>query len=126
MTRPQLIDQPFDRATDVTSIAVRLHPLDVGFDLRAECITTVVDCTGPSLRVSYADRRGERRVMSGPRRAVIQRLRDLGYSVQPVIHYRREDGVSGYESGDILVDETGARVRAVRTGHGVQLEPVHD
>ncbi len=40
------------------------------------------------------------------------------------IHYRGSEGVCGYQAGDILIDdETGQRLLAVKTGHGVQLEP---
>jgi len=126
MARLILIDQPFDQAADVTSISVRLHPLDVGFDLRAEGIVCEIDCSGPELRASYSDERGERRIVSGASREVIARLRAVGYKVQPIIHWRQQEGVSGYQVGDILVDETGARMRAVRTGAGIQLEPVRD
>jgi len=39
-------------------------------------------------------------------------------------HYRSEDGISGYEEGDLLVDDTtGEHSRVVRTGTGLQLEP---
>lgn len=119
-------DIPFESASDVTAITNRLHPLDVGFDLRGEGVVAQIDCDADEseLRVSYATRSGERRVVSGPRREVIAHLRSAGYSVQPVIHWRQEHGVYGYDEGDILVDEAGARLRAVRTGAGIQLEPV--
>lgn len=73
-------DIPFDAASDVTSIRYRLHPLDVGFDLRGEGITTKIG-PEPVLRASYADRAGERRVIEGPREAVIEHLRRVGYRI---------------------------------------------
>src|SRR5690606_34313458 len=113
----------FEAAGDVTSIKNRLHPIDVGFDLRTLGMSAEVHCTdGEDMRASYADEDGNRRVVQGPRREVIARLREVGYDVQPVIHYRLSDGIYGYDEGDILVDETGCRSRAVRTGAGIQLE----
>lgn len=78
-TQDQLVsDVPFDEATDVSSIVYRLHPLDVGFSLRAEKIPVQIGSDDP-LRVSYADSHGERRVISGPRALVLRRLRAIGY-----------------------------------------------
>lgn len=49
-------DMPFDQATDVTSIAIRLHPLDVGFDLRGERMTAEIACeAGSDLRAPTYD-----------------------------------------------------------------------
>lgn len=81
--RSLVLDVPFEDAQDVTSICLRLHPLDVGFDLRGERMPVDVSAD-PSLelRVSYADREGACRVMSGPRTKVLRRLRLLGYVVR--------------------------------------------
>lgn len=76
----QLTDIPFDDAPNVSAIRYRLHPLDVGFDLRTERIAVAIDCTG-DVRVSYADQSGERRVMSGPVIEVVEALRAIGYDV---------------------------------------------
>lgn len=74
-------DGDFDDAGDVRSIRWRLHPLDVGFDLRAERMTvSLEDDIYP--RVSYAED-GARRVIAGPRALVIARLRAAGYEVAP-------------------------------------------
>jgi hypothetical protein len=76
-------DISFEDAFDVRSIRYRLHPLDVGFDVRAERVAVEVaqsDADG-LLRVTYAARNGDRRVMHGPRAEVIARLRKLGYRI---------------------------------------------
>lgn len=75
-------DIAFEDAHDVGSIRYRLHPIDVGWDLRGEGVAVAVDASDDPLRVSYADRSGERRVMAGSQRAVVARLRRLGYSVE--------------------------------------------
>lgn len=117
-------DIPFAAAADIGSIQNRIHPLDVGFDLRVQGLAAEIVCeAGAELRVSYADRLGDRRVVAGDRREVIAHLRSVGYAVQPVIHWHTGTGVYGYDDGDLLVDEAGNRVRAVRTGAGIQLEP---
>lgn len=42
-----------------------------------------------------------------------------------ILTYRSEDGVTGYIEGDVLVDVTcGEATRAVRTGHGMELEMI--
>jgi hypothetical protein len=76
-----LIDVSFDDATDVQAIRYRLHPGDVGFDLRAQRTPIVVE-REESLRCSYPDEHGERRVMAGPFAAVVARLRALGFDVE--------------------------------------------
>lgn len=78
----RVIDMSFEAATDVTSIRYRLAPIDVGFDLRAEGVEVVIDAAEYPLRVSYADDEGERRVLEGSRREVVDRLRALGYVVR--------------------------------------------
>lgn len=75
---PLVSDVPFEEAADVGSIVYRLHPIDVGFSLRAEQIPVQIGPEDP-LRVSYADDRGDRRVISGPRALVLRRLRAVGY-----------------------------------------------
>ena len=76
----KLADVHFDDASDVGSIRYRLHPLDVGFDLR-ELDTAVSIGDEPELRVSYPDEDGERRVMCGPRDVVLARLEELGFRI---------------------------------------------
>lgn len=74
-----IVDIPFDEASDVTSIELRLHPIDVGFDLRSDDIEIEVPASAETLRVSYPARDGSRRVMSGPRAEVLRRLGLLGF-----------------------------------------------
>lgn len=73
-------DVDFDAAEDVSSIEVRLHPLDVGYEVKRSGMVVRIDET-PTLRVSYAARNGDRRVMEGPLDAVVGRLRKLGYKI---------------------------------------------
>jgi hypothetical protein len=78
-----MTDGAFENATDVTSIRYRLHPLDVGFDLRrAGHVVEIGD--EPQLRVSYPAEDGERRVIDGPRQLVVARLRKLGFTIRLV------------------------------------------
>lgn len=77
---PKLRDVPFEVAEDVGSIRYRLHPLDVGFDLREQC-TAIEFGDEPEIRVSYPAEDHERRVMSGPRALVIARLEELGFRI---------------------------------------------
>jgi hypothetical protein len=72
---------PFTEATDVGSIAYRLHPIDVGFDLRAMAMPVSIRATDDPLRVSYANKRGARQVCEGPQLAVVRVLRACGYRV---------------------------------------------
>jgi len=74
-----ITDIPFDVAEDVTSIGYRLHPLDVGFDLRVQEMAVAVARADDPIRVSYPDREGKRRVISGPQDVVLRRLRRLGF-----------------------------------------------
>jgi hypothetical protein len=78
MAHTPVSDVPFELALEVTSIRYRLHPLDVGFDLR-ESSARIVIGREPRLRVSYPARDGSRRVLEGPREAVLRRLRRLGF-----------------------------------------------
>lgn len=73
-------DVRFEDATNTVGIGLRLHPLDVGFDLRAEGVEAAVP-EGAELRASYARRNGDRYVMSGLREAVIKALRRQGYKL---------------------------------------------
>lgn len=76
-------DTPFESTPDVGSIQYRLHPIDVGFDLREDDLT-VNFAYEPTLRVSYPDKQGGRRVMHGPINDVLERLEQLGFSVAVV------------------------------------------
>lgn len=76
---PTIADLPFDEAVSVTSIGMRLAPIDVGFDLRSEGMAIKADSSAATIRASYATRRGERRVVSGPRADVLAHLRRQGY-----------------------------------------------
>lgn len=78
-----LTDVPFEKARDVGNITLRLHPLDVGYDLRAEGMSIAQPAGAPdgTLRASYAARDGERRVVEGPYRQVIAWLRGAGYAI---------------------------------------------
>lgn len=79
------IDVAFDASARVGEIRYRLHPLDVGFDLRGERIATEVDVSAPTIRVSYARRRdGERRVIEGPTATVLALLRREGYRFREI------------------------------------------
>ena len=75
----KVTDEAFDAAGDVGSIRYRLHPLDVGFDLRAQGMPIAIDAADDPIRVSYPDADRERRVMSGPQVDVLARLRKLGF-----------------------------------------------
>lgn len=77
-----LTDIAFEDARDVSSISYRLHPLDVGFSLVTERMpVSILDSGDPELRASYAAKDGSRRVLSGPRKDVIARLRAVGYVI---------------------------------------------
>jgi len=79
-----LTDLPFDDAPEVTSIRYRLHPLDVGFDLRSAGVAVEIG-EELTLRVSYPSAKGERYVVEGPREEVLTRLRKLGFTfISPV------------------------------------------
>lgn len=77
---PTLADLPFAEARDVGVIGPRLHPIDVGWSLRAERTPVRLE-PGATLRVSYADRHDDRRVVSGPRTQVVAHLRAAGYTI---------------------------------------------
>lgn len=90
-----ITDTPFDDAKNVFSIGLRLHPLDVGFDLRAERMPVEIPPDGSgTLRASYATRDGERRVVDGPREDVIRHLRAHGYDVRRLIPVPAEGQVT--------------------------------
>ena len=75
----RLTDLVFEDATCVRDIRYRLHPLDVGFDLREQRMTVAIDASDDPLRVSYPGKDGERRVLDGPQQDVLRRLRALGF-----------------------------------------------
>lgn len=75
----KITDIAFDDAVNVIGIKYRLHPIDVGFDLRAEDTPVAVSPTDDPMRVSYPAADGSRRVMEGPQPAVVARLRKLGF-----------------------------------------------
>ena len=77
-----MIDMPFAEAVDVADIGYRLHPIDVGYDLRAERTPVSIQHEG-SIRVSYAAHNGERRVAEGEAALVVALLRSAGYLVVP-------------------------------------------
>ena len=79
MPKQDVLDIPFEEATDDTSIRYRLAPLDVGFDLRVQEMKVQVNRSDDPIRVSYATRNGERRVIYGAQDAVLRRLRRHGY-----------------------------------------------
>jgi hypothetical protein len=81
---PTIADVPFTEAVGVAQIGMRLAPIDVGFDLRAEGMAITTGASAATMRVSYATRRGERRVVSGPRADVLMHLRRQGYRFQEV------------------------------------------
>ena len=73
----------FEDAANVGEIRYRLHPIDVGFDLRAESMAVDMGDSEDALRVSCADEGGARVVLTGSRDDVISELRRLGYEVKP-------------------------------------------
>lgn len=79
VTPKAVVDRDFDSVENVYSIRYRLHPLDVGFDLRAHKMAVAIAHADDPLRVSYPARDGGRRVMEGPRAAVLRRLRARGF-----------------------------------------------
>jgi len=79
-TMQQLTDISFDDAVDLHEIPYRLHPIDVGFDLRRQSWAVQID-RAEEVRVSYADRSGARRVVAGPCAEVVAWLRATGYKV---------------------------------------------
>lgn len=81
MTTLTISDVPFEDAQDVGSITLRLHPLDVGWSLKAELVPVSIHMA-EHLRASYEDARGDRRVIAGPFADVVRRLRALGYVIR--------------------------------------------
>ena len=77
-----VIDEPYESiAADVVhSIETRLHPIDVGYDLRARGVAVALPPDETTI-VSYPDVAGARRVMRGPRDQIRDRLRRLGFDV---------------------------------------------
>lgn len=77
--KPSVKVIPFDEAQNVTSIGLRLAPLDVGFDLRSEGVAVAVPAD--TTTVSYADSDGARYVVEGSREEIVRVLRDAGYRI---------------------------------------------
>lgn len=77
-----VLDVPFEEARDVNSIKYRLHPLDVGFDVRRNNRRASINPKEDPIRISYAAKDGSRRVISGKQAAVLDYLRKLGYRFQ--------------------------------------------
>lgn len=75
-------DVEFESAHNVDEITYRLHPIDVGFDLRTAGMLVEIEAGDDLLRVSYPDRDGDRRVMEGPQPEVLRRLRALGFEFE--------------------------------------------
>ena len=78
-TTSQVSDVAFENAIDVQEIRYRLHPIDVGFDLRQNGMVVAIDAGDDPLRVSYPDAGGARRVIEGPQRDVLRKLRARGF-----------------------------------------------
>lgn len=76
---PEVTDVAFEDAGSVHDIQYRLHPIDVGFDLRTLQMVVAIDAGADPLRVSYPDHDGNSRVMEGPQQEVLRRLRKLGF-----------------------------------------------
>jgi len=57
----------------------KLHPLDVGFDIRMHDMAASIDAADDPIRVSYASADGRRGVIEGPQAEVLEFLRALGY-----------------------------------------------
>lgn len=74
---PEIV--PYDLAEDAAEIELRLHPIDVGWDLRVQGVPVLVP--PGTTRAAYADKRGARMVVSGTRDDVVRVLRDAGYAV---------------------------------------------
>jgi hypothetical protein len=70
----------FESDPDPQSIVLRLHPLDVGFDLRGRMAVELLD-TAPEVRVSFAAKNGDRLVAKGPISMVAAVLTAAGYQV---------------------------------------------
>lgn len=70
----------YDYGVDVGSIRYRLHPIDVGFDLREHDMPCVIGAER-RLRVSYPEHDGRQWVVEGPRESVIAYLTSLGFTI---------------------------------------------
>jgi hypothetical protein len=68
----------FEDFPDPLSIQYRLHPSDVGFDLREQNMTVVV-ADADEISASYPAEDDTRRVITGPIRPVLRILRGLGF-----------------------------------------------
>lgn len=74
-----MIVVPFDHATNVTAISVRLAPIDVGCDLRLDDVR--IEIPADTSRASYAGDDGVRYVVEGTLAEVCKVLRDAGYDI---------------------------------------------
>ena len=83
-----LVDVPFESAENVGEITYRLHPIDVGFDLRRGMQVQVA--MAPVLRVSYAREDDERRVAEGPFDEVVALLHRNGYRIIETGRWKNE------------------------------------
>lgn len=70
---------PFDEADSVYEIQFRLHPIDVGLNLKSTGMVIDTSEAPDPLRASCADRRGVRVVLEGPREEVLKKLKSYGY-----------------------------------------------
>jgi hypothetical protein len=97
-------DVLFESALDTHAIRYRLHPLDVGFDLRVQRMLVQIDPADTNLRVSYPGKDGERRVMAGPRADVLKRLRSLGFLVAALAAFAAAACSAAPEPPDVGTD----------------------
>jgi hypothetical protein len=74
-----LIDRPFVDDSDSQDIRYRLHPIDVGFDLRAQDCMIAIDPSDDPIRVSFPGIHGERRILEGAQAEVLRALEGLGF-----------------------------------------------
>lgn len=72
----------FEDALSVRDIRYRVHPLDVGFDLREQGMVVAIDAADDPVRVSYPAKDGTRRVMEGPLQQVLRKLRARGFKFE--------------------------------------------
>lgn len=70
----------FGHFADVSSIRVRLAPIDVGFDLRAQHMA--VSLPADTMVASYADHVGNRFVVEGTWDEIARVLRKAGYTIE--------------------------------------------
>jgi hypothetical protein len=88
---PAVLDVPIRLIPDPSSIGWRLHPIDVGFDLRSRRVPIIMPATDHAI-VSYASSGGDLRVMSGPTHVLEQRLAGAGYLIAAFTDAMARDG----------------------------------